>query len=100
MGTGNSPATTAGLLRLVRWGLLGFVPAVIPLLPCDLTTSPENDEPVEIQGTVYSTVIIQETEPDIPTDPVSGAVVSTSLDEHTAATDAGGRFHLPAELRM
>ena len=100
METDNGPATTAGLLRLGRWMLLGLVPVVIPLLSCDLTTSPEDDEPVETQGTMYSTVIIQETDPDIPTDPVNGAVVSTSLDEHTAITNAGSRFHLTTETRL
>jgi hypothetical protein len=48
----------------------------------------------EVTGIVFATVSQKTAGPGVPTNPLSGAVVSTSLDSHTATTDAAGGFNL------
>lgn len=49
---------------------------------------------VEVTGIVFATVSLGTVGPGRPVNPVAGAVVSTSLDAHTATTDAAGGFVL------
>jgi hypothetical protein len=49
---------------------------------------------VEVTGLVFATASQRTAGPPLPTNPLSGAVVSTSLDSHTATTDAAGGFSL------
>jgi hypothetical protein len=49
---------------------------------------------VEVTGIVFATLSQRTAGPGLPVNPVAGAVVSTSLDSHTATTDAAGGFNL------
>jgi hypothetical protein len=49
---------------------------------------------VEVTGIVFATSSQRTVGPSLPVNPVPGAVVSTSLDSHTATTDAAGGFNL------
>ena len=57
---------------------------------------PDNTETVRIEGHVYARCVGSSTVagPCTNTNPVSGAVVSTSLDSVTTTTDASGVFDL------
>lgn len=56
--------------------------------------SPDDEETVRIEGHVYARCTGGGSGPCTNVEPVSGAVVSTSLDSTTAATDASGAFDL------
>jgi hypothetical protein len=49
---------------------------------------------VQVTGIVFATSSQRTAGPPLPTNPLSGAVVSTSLDKNTATTDAAGGFSL------
>jgi hypothetical protein len=49
---------------------------------------------VEVTGIVFANLSLGTSGPGRPVNPVAGAVVSTSLDSHTATTDAAGGFDL------
>jgi hypothetical protein len=82
-------------MRAYRFRILMAVAAAAVGAACGVIGP--SDDFVEIEGTEWARCVHQSVTvagPCTYQEPVSGAVVSTSLDSKTTATDASGKFHL------
>jgi hypothetical protein len=91
---------------MMRTRALVTVPRVLVLLTaarCSDSTGAGESDPFELEGTVWSDCGIDPNNPMGPcikTGLVAGAVVATSLDAVTAASDASGHFDLVTTTRQ
>jgi hypothetical protein len=93
-------------VRSARFRAAILAAVIASPVACASPTGPDgNDDSIEIHGQIWGQVLqgrqnpAGDLAPDTYANPVSGAVVSTSLDSATTVTDGNGNFALRTRTR-